>query len=73
MKLSYLSFKDEVEFVLTDFKCIPAQNLFNEKGLYKILWSRNGSVDPATLRRLLFGTGKLGRTVDGRAYWRMEK
>ena len=41
MKLSYSSFKDEDLFVLTDFKCEPAQKLFNEKGLYKILWSKD--------------------------------
>jgi len=27
--------------------------------------------DPATLRRLLFGSGILNRTVDGRAYWKV--
>ncbi len=45
MKLSYSSFKDEDVFVLTDFKCDPAQKLFSEKGLYKILWSRNAPVN----------------------------
>lgn len=44
MKLSYSSFKDEDVFVLTDFKCEPAQKLFSEKGLYKIIWSRNTTV-----------------------------
>jgi len=27
--------------------------------------------DPATLRRLMFGKGLLGRTLDGRTYWRI--
>lgn len=45
MKLSYSSFKDEDVFILTDFKCNPAQSLFTEKGLYKILWSRDKPVD----------------------------
>ena len=45
MKLSYSSFKDEDVFVLTDFKCNPAQELFNEKGLYKVLWSRDKPVN----------------------------
>lgn len=44
MKLSYSSFKDEDVFVLTDFKCNPAQQLFEKVGLYKILWSRDKSV-----------------------------
>ncbi len=44
MKLSYSSFKDEDLFILTDFKCGPAQQLFSEKGLYKILWSRDQPV-----------------------------
>lgn len=45
MKLSYSSFKDEDVFILTDFKCEPAQQLFNDKGLYKILWSKDQPVD----------------------------
>jgi len=45
MKLTYSSFKDEDTFLLTDFKCFPAQQLLGEKGLYKILWSRTGNVD----------------------------
>lgn len=45
MKLSYTSFKDEDVFVLTDFQCNPAQRLFKEHGLYKVLWSRDGRVD----------------------------
>lgn len=28
--------------------------------------------DPATLRRLMFGKGLLGRTLDGREYWRIK-
>jgi len=44
MKLSYSSFKDEDVFILTDFKCNPAQKLFKEKGLYKVLWSRDKPV-----------------------------
>jgi len=45
MKLTYSSFKDEDKFILTDFTCKPSQELFEQKGLYKILWSREGSVD----------------------------
>lgn len=45
MKLSYSSFKDEDLFILTDFKCGPAQQLFDDKGLYKILWSKETPVD----------------------------
>ncbi len=45
MKLSYSSFKDEDIFVLTDFNCEPAQELINQKGLFKILWSRDKTVD----------------------------
>ncbi len=42
---TYSSFKDEDTFILTDFKCNPAQELFREKGLFKILWSREGTVN----------------------------
>lgn len=45
MKRAYSSFKDEDVFILTDFKCEPAQQLFNEKGLYKILWSKEEPVE----------------------------
>lgn len=45
MKLSYSSLKDEDNFILTDFKCEPAQKLFDVKGLYKILWSKEESAD----------------------------
>ncbi|MFK7783504.1 MAG: helix-turn-helix domain-containing protein [Crocinitomicaceae bacterium] len=40
MKLQYSTFKDEDLFVLTDFNCEPAQQLLNQKGLYKVVWSR---------------------------------
>lgn len=42
MKLTYSSIKDEDVFTLTDFSCEPSQELLNKKGLYKILWSREG-------------------------------
>lgn len=45
MKLTYSSFKDEDKFILTDFTCKPSQDLFEKKGLYKILWSRTDTVD----------------------------
>lgn len=41
MKLSYSSFKDDDKFYLTDFTCDPSQELFEEKGLYKVLWNRD--------------------------------
>ncbi len=44
MKLSYSSFKDEDRFILTDFACEPAQELFTKKGLFKILWSKQKPV-----------------------------
>ena len=44
MRQQYSTFKDEDLFVLTDFNCQPAQQLLEEKGLYKILWSRDQDV-----------------------------
>jgi len=41
MKLTYSSLKDSDVFTLTDFNCAPAQDLLNQKDLYKILWSKN--------------------------------
>ncbi len=45
MKLSYSSLKDEDNFIITDFKCEPAQKLFQAKGFYKIIWSKEAAVD----------------------------
>ncbi len=45
MMLNYSTFKDEDIFVLTDFKCDPAQDLFEKKGLFKVLWSKEEEVD----------------------------
>ena len=44
MKLASSSIKDEDVFVLTDFGCHPPQKLFNEKGLFKIIWSKEETV-----------------------------
>lgn len=45
MKLEYSTIKDEDLFILTDFTCEISQALFNEKGLFKIIWSQEASVD----------------------------
>ena len=39
---------------------IDVNNILNEQHSFK---------DPATLRRLLFGTERLDRTTDGKRYW----
>jgi len=38
-----------------------------------LLNSHHSFKDPATLRRLLFGTGLIDRTVDGKCYWLVQK
>ena len=45
MKLEYSSLKDQDVFVLTDFTCHPSQVLLEQKGLYKILWSKKTLVN----------------------------
>ncbi|MEM8524177.1 MAG: helix-turn-helix domain-containing protein [Bacteroidota bacterium] len=45
MKLEYATIKDEDLFILTNFTCELSQALFNEKGLYKIIWSKETDVD----------------------------
>lgn len=45
MKLTYSSLKDEDVLILTDFTCGPSRELLSEKGLYKILWSKQKKVD----------------------------
>lgn len=44
MKLGYSSLKDDDVFVITDFRCTPAQSLLDEAGLFKIIWSREKEV-----------------------------
>jgi len=40
MKLAYQGAIEDSSFILTDFNCEPAQQLLQDKGLYKILWAR---------------------------------
>ena len=40
MKLAYQGTIEDSSFILTDFNCGPAQQLLQDKGLYKILWAR---------------------------------
>ncbi|MHA7060154.1 helix-turn-helix domain-containing protein [Aquimarina sp. M1] len=44
MRLDYLSIKDESSFILTDFNCSSALDLLRDKGLYKIIWSKDNTV-----------------------------
>ncbi|MFD2562663.1 helix-turn-helix domain-containing protein [Aquimarina rubra] len=44
MRLDYSSIKDESSFILTDFNCSPALDLLRDKGLYKIIWSKDQAV-----------------------------
>ena len=46
---------------------------YTEVEVNEILNQYHSFNDPATLRRLLFGSGKLNRTVDGRSYWLVEE
>ncbi|MGB1040590.1 MAG: helix-turn-helix domain-containing protein [Flavobacteriales bacterium] len=39
MKLEYKGKIEESLFVLTDFNCAPAQQMLQDKGMYKILWA----------------------------------
>ena len=42
---------------------------YSEKEVNEILNQHHSFNDPATLRRMMFGSRLLGRTLDGRAYW----
>ena len=42
---------------------------YSEIEVNDLLNQHHSFKDPATLRRLLYGTGFLDRTSDGRAYW----
>ncbi len=45
---------------------------YSEIEVNEILNQHHSFGDPATLRRLLYGTNKLDRTADGRSYWLVE-
>ena len=42
---------------------------YSEKEVNEILNQHHSFNDPATLRRLLFGSRLINRTLDGRSYW----
>jgi hypothetical protein len=46
-----------------------ADKKYTEKEVNEILNEHHSFNDPATLRRLMFGSRLLERTLDGRSYW----
>lgn len=46
---------------------------YSEKEVNEILNQFHSFNDPATLRRLMFGSKLLNRTLDGRNYWLTQK
>lgn len=42
---------------------------YTEMEVNEILNRQHSFNDPATLRRLMFGSGLINRTLDGRSYW----
>jgi len=46
---------------------------YTEKEVNEILNLHHSFEDPATLRRLMFGSKLLNRTLDGRSYWLTQK
>ena len=43
---------------------------YTERQVNEILNRHHSFEDPASLRRFMIGCGLLGRTLDGRTYWR---
>ena len=43
--------------------------VYDEREVNELLRRWDRSLDPATLRRILFETRRLARTTDGRSYW----
>jgi len=54
-------------------KQFKAKQNYTEQEINEILSAHHTFNDPATLRRLLFGSKFLDRTLDGRRYWLVEK
>ena len=46
---------------------------YSEKEVNEILNEHHSFNDPATLRRLMFGSQLINRTLDGTAYWLVEQ
>ncbi len=46
---------------------------YSEKEVNEILNQYHSFEDPATLRRLMFGSKLLNRTLDGKSYWLTQK
>ncbi len=59
-----------IEFLASQFQ---TDTTYTEVDVNTILNRHHSFNDPATLRRLLIGTKKLERSVDGRAYWKTIK
>jgi len=55
-----------LQYLATKFE---AGKKYSEKEVNDILNTHHSFKDPATLRRLMFGSRLINRTLDGRAYW----
>jgi hypothetical protein len=56
-----------IDFLASQFE---SDTTYTEIEVNTILNQHHSFNDPATLRRLLIGTKKLQRSVDGREYWK---
>lgn len=50
------------------YQFVPGRK-YTEKEVNETLNQHHSFGDPATLRRLMFGSGLLNRTLDGKSYW----
>lgn len=55
-----------LEFLAEQFE---ANRTYTEKEVNEILNQYHSFNDPATLRRLMYGSRLINRTLDGKAYW----
>ena len=55
-----------LQFMAEQFE---ANRTYTEMEVNAILNQHHSFNDPATLRRLMFGSGLINRTLDGRRYW----
>lgn len=59
-----------LQFLADQFK---AGKKYTEMEVNDILNQHHSFNDPATLRRLMFGSKLIDRTLDGRAYWKVSR
>ncbi len=63
--------KKQLQMLYNLVAYFESDKIYTEQEVNDILNEYHTFGDPASLRRLMFGQGLLGRTLDGRSYWKV--